>query len=304
MEFKTITTNNSIIRYLCTTNKPFRTDKYTDSSYLLSMTVPAQQYSQETYIADRKLGSGSYGVVYSATRESDKSTVAVKTIRREEIRSYDYVNSFRVPSEISTMLLLKEVENVVKILDWSATKEEVYIIMEKPEDSMNLFEYVKENRIFGEYQSKQLFSSLVKTVEEIHEKGVAHNDLRDRNTLVCKNESGDLCLKIIDFGLAKIMKTEEIEVMRQNNSSSTPDQELRTHFKLRTASVYALGTILIQLATTCDPHYDCNVDEIFELPDDMDVSTSCQDLLIRCLEFNYESRLDLSDIKNHDWLLD
>ena len=43
-----------------------------------------------------------------------------------------------------------------------------------------------------------------------HDMGVAHRDLKPNNCLLCINKAGGITIKLADFGLAKMVKDEQL----------------------------------------------------------------------------------------------
>jgi tau tubulin kinase len=77
----------------------------------------------------------------------------------------------------------------------------------------NLLEYKKAMVSFNAVSTYKIFSDLIDAIEEIHKKGVIHQDIKPSNILLFNNE-----LKLIDFGLAR---TEDDEYVCDNLSSLT-----------------------------------------------------------------------------------
>ncbi|TWW62814.1 hypothetical protein D4764_04G0014610 [Takifugu flavidus] len=87
----------------------------------------------------------------------------------------------------------------VSPLAWSDLDDEVLLIMERPENCMNLFEY--DNGQIDEGLAKEFMRQLVEAAIQIHEAGVFHGDLKLENIL---NQFYDAWriprVRIIDFG--------------------------------------------------------------------------------------------------------
>lgn len=62
--------------------------------------------------------------------------------------------------------------------------------------------YVQENGKLSEKESRTLISKLILTVKSLHEKGIAHRDIKPQNILITEDKE----LKLIDFNISKKKK--------------------------------------------------------------------------------------------------
>jgi mitogen-activated protein kinase 1/3 len=150
----------------------------------------------EHYDIQRKLGSGTYGVVYQATQKSSGQHVAIKVIRhldnplvcRRTLREIKYLQHFKHDNIIG----LLDVARPNGIHDFS----EACIIQE----------YMPQNltQVIGKYELTELQISylthqMLVGLSAIHLAGIIHRDVKPDNLLVGPNCE----LKICDFGLAR-----------------------------------------------------------------------------------------------------
>jgi len=77
---------------------------------------------------------------------------------------------------------------------------EHFFIVSELADNGEAFDYVENAGGLDPEYCRQLFSQLVAAVAFIHDKGVAHRDLKLENCFLDKNVS----LKLADFGMMKI----------------------------------------------------------------------------------------------------
>ncbi|MCA9613853.1 MAG: serine/threonine protein kinase, partial [Myxococcales bacterium] len=94
-------------------------------------------------------------------------------------------------------------------------------------------------------------------VQHAHSKGVIHRDLKPENVFVTRDHEGEEVLKLVDFGIAKIVDEEEVEegkpLTRMGLVFGTPhymspEQAAGQSVDART-DIYALGVILFEMAT-------------------------------------------------------
>lgn len=154
-----------------------------------------------TYVADRVVGHGSFGVVVRATvQEREGETVAIKKVLQDK----RYKNR-----ELQIMQQLKH-PNIVEL------KNSFYTNGEKPDEVfLNLvLEFVPDTvyRVSRHYSklkqtvpyilSKLYTYQILRALSYIHSVGICHRDIKPQNLLLDPNIG---VLKLCDFGSAKML---------------------------------------------------------------------------------------------------
>lgn len=88
------------------------------------------------------------------------------------------INNHRVPLEIYLMCKVAHIDGCIKILDYFERTDSFIIIMERPEPSKDLFDYITEKGILEEHLARDFFRQIVKTVASCHQAGVVHRDIK------------------------------------------------------------------------------------------------------------------------------
>jgi serine/threonine-protein kinase len=156
---------------------------------------------------DGKLGQGGMGVVYRATDERLRRTVALKVLRPEAIGD-----------DKATMRFLREARaaaaithpNVATVYEVGEADGVVYIAMELVE-GLTLRKRISQRKP-GINEALRIARDIARGLARAHEAGVVHRDLKPDNIVVTKDDE----MKILDFGLAKT----------KTDRASQPDVEL------------------------------------------------------------------------------
>uniref|UniRef100_A0A8B9GCR3 Serine/threonine-protein kinase n=1 Tax=Amazona collaria TaxID=241587 RepID=A0A8B9GCR3_9PSIT len=245
---------------------------------------------EQLYRVGPLLGSGGFGSVYSGVRLSDSAPVAIKHVARDRISSWGELGT-RVPMEIA---MLKKVGSgcsaIIHLLDWFELPDSFVLVLERPEPSQDLFDFITERRFLPEDLARGLFLQVLEAVRHCHSCGVVHRDIKDENIII-NLSTGEL--KLIDFGSSTFLK----DTAYTEFDVQGPEQ---VHTVCRSGS---LGVLLYNMVCG-DVPFERDKDIIggelfFQFPV---LSPECQHLIWWCLSLHASDRPSLEDIFNHTWL--
>jgi serine/threonine protein kinase/tetratricopeptide (TPR) repeat protein len=203
----------------------------------------------------RELGSGGMGTVYEAVRDDEhfQQRVAVKLIRRGLDSDPDILRRFHNERQILASL---NHPNIARLFDGGMTEDgRPYFAMEYVEGSP-IDEYCA-NAGLDTAARLRLFRTVCAAVAYAHQNLVVHRDLKPSNIVV----TDDGTVKLLDFGIAKLLATDEDPAMTQTatqHAAMTPayaSPEQVRGLRVTTASdVYSLGVVLYELLTGRRPY--------------------------------------------------
>eukprot|EP00123_Amoebidium_parasiticum_P022992 comp9960_c0_seq1/m.4855 comp9960_c0_seq1/g.4855 ORF comp9960_c0_seq1/g.4855 comp9960_c0_seq1/m.4855 type:complete len:335 (-) comp9960_c0_seq1:310-1314(-) len=249
-----------------------------------------------------KLGQGCFSTVYLA-KDAYGRNVAVKVISKQ--RS----DRESVDAEIESLVRVRGHPNIMQLYDVLEDDKNVYLVLEYCPLG-NLHEYlVKLGSPLSEDQARKWFTQLVDAVTYCHNHGVIHRDIKNANILLALDAEGDLCIKLADFGLAKVTQDAHSENLWTATGSpvfAAPEVYKiyeHTPYKGPSAEVWACGAVLHSMLALRLPfdvnHYSSQW--ACYLPP-RNISRECRALLLSLFRFEANQRPTFDDIRSHEWV--
>src|SRR5439155_1868509 len=95
--------------------------------------------------------------------------------------------------------------NVVQIYDFGVTEKNLpYLVMEYLEGP-TLAEELKRTGTFSLERALEIFQPVCSAITAAHSVGLIHRDLKPSNIILQQIKGGREFVKVVDFGIAKIM---------------------------------------------------------------------------------------------------
>ena len=253
------------------------------------------------YHIERKVGQGGFGAVYLATDQKMVSRkVVVKVMRDDEKQNEWSARKFK--HEIEALTRINH-PNIVGVFDSGVTENgQPYIVMQYVNGIPLRSLITPEGMQFQ--QAAKIITQMGRALTAAHECGILHRDLKPDNVMVENLIGDDEQVKIIDFGVARVMDS-------LVSSGSTKDLAVGTvaymspeqlsALPLTTASdIYSLGVIAYEMLTGRRPTTPDSVYQLLELqrsgvrvrPADLRPSLpkAAEELILRSLSFEPKQR--------------
>ena len=193
----------------------------------LEDTAPLGDFSkhhrfEEVYSIHRQINSGNYGIVYSTKynendndnrkrRASSKhksnnecyyvdvAECATKVVDRTTKKHRD----FKVRNEVSILRDLREVQGIVKLLDYYESPEYIYIVQVRAMGGDVCDRMWERGGSYSEDETKDIALELLSAIKHMHDRGIVHRDIKPENLLLKDEKCDHMGILLCDFGFAK-----------------------------------------------------------------------------------------------------
>jgi serine/threonine-protein kinase len=197
------------------------------------------------YKIARVIGKGAMGIVYEGFDPVIERTVAIKTIRVDELdeaEAEEHSRRFRVEAKAAGKL---NHPNIVGIYDYGEEQSLAYIVMEFVQGK-ELKSFLDEGHRFPVKQIVHIMGQLLDALGYSHARGVIHRDVKPANVFI--TEDGNV--KLGDFGIARIDSTHKTHAgtILGTPSYMSPEQIKGDSVDNR-SDLYSCGVILYQFLT-------------------------------------------------------
>ena len=262
---------------------------------------------KQTYKIIKKIGEGSFGVVYLAQYLKTSSLCVIKKIdfgglTKEEIKeSYNEVN------------ILKKLDhpNIIKFIEVKPSKKNIEIITEYADkgDLYNQLLIQKEKNIhFTEETIQDWLIQTCQALKYIHSKHIIHRDIKPHNIFLTKKGS----IKLGDFGISKrLNNTLEKAKTFVGTAFYLPPEVINGKKYSYSADIWSLGVTFYQLMTFKPPFNGDSLpgllkkiinEEKYEKINKKYYSKDLIHLIYKMMDFRPSHRPKPNDILNMDFI--
>jgi serine/threonine protein kinase len=202
------------------------------------------------------LGAGGMSVVYKAEDLLLHRIVAVKLLHSHSALNPQNVLRFRQEAMAASKI---DHPNVIRVYEFNVPDEgQPYLVMDFIE-GQSLAEFMRTNGPIEMRRAITLMGIICDGLQCAHDAGVVHRDLKPGNIMLLKDSSGKQTLKIVDFGIAKVL-TEDAQGHDLTQTGEvfgsplymSPEQCYGKTLDRR-SDIYSLGCVMFEICTGQPP---------------------------------------------------
>jgi eukaryotic-like serine/threonine-protein kinase len=231
------------------------------------------------YKISEQIGEGGMGIVYRGEHTMLGSPAAIKVLLPQFTRDTEVVDRFFTEAKATSAI---RHPGIVQVFDFGRLdSDRAYLVMEllRGED---LTGFLGRRRVLDAPLAAQIMLQLLSALEAAHVHGVIHRDIKPDNIYLVRDTSapGAIRVKILDFGIAKLMPQQQGEsrprTTKENTILGTPaymaPEQCRSGVDIDArADLYAAGCILFEMVTGRPPFVADNAAEtmamhVYEAP--------------------------------------
>jgi eukaryotic-like serine/threonine-protein kinase len=227
-------------------------------------TLPIGFLIGDKYTVKRVLGAGGDGAVYHCEHTEIGHLVAIKVAHRSRTHNReDIMERFRREARICGSLRhpnVGQVYDVGKLQDGAP-----YMVMELQE-GRSLGAVIDES-VLPIGAIIDLTRQLLAGLDAAHRIGIIHRDVKPDNVMLVRDRSGDVVVKLVDFGISKSLDQSRhpgvtAEGIIVGSPDYMPPEQLRGDAVDVRTDVYAVGVLLYETLTRHTPFDAANLPDL------------------------------------------
>ena len=163
----------------------------------------------ERYRIVRKIGEGGMGAVYQAEHALIEKKIALKILFQDLTRRPDLVARFLQEAKSASRI---GHENVIDISDFGQSPDGLVFIAMEYLDGQDLGKRAQDRAGAMDWQrARPILMQITKALRAAHGNGIIHRDMKPENVYLVQREGRPDFVKVLDFGIAKIINPDEAD---------------------------------------------------------------------------------------------
>jgi serine/threonine-protein kinase len=209
------------------------------------------------YRVEKVLGVGGMGVVVAAQHVRLDEKVALKFLLPDALSNPEAVARFEREARAASKI---KSEHVARVSDVGTLDNgSPYIVMEYLQGN-DLADQVEKHGPMSMEQAVDFVLQASEALADAHALGIVHRDLKPANLFCIQRTDGQLCIKVLDFGISKLT-TGDAEAVSMTRTTAilgsplymSPEQMMMSKGVDARTDIWSLGTILFELLTGRPP---------------------------------------------------
>ena len=255
------------------------------------------------YTMEKKIGSGSFGDVFSGVYKLTGEKIAIKRLNKKKLYQYGnyLINAFW--KEIDCMKKC-ECKNSVRLIKNFETQNNFNIIMELCDSDLLLF-LNKKRTGFTVDEVRDIFNQLNNVFKIMHNHNIVHRDLKLGNIMIkyIDDAKTKFIPKLSDYGFSKDLNNNVTGTHLGTPATMAPEIMMDIAYNEK-SDLWSIGIMMYQLHFREIPYNGINEQEIlrkikYNMPRKQPDDPQFRDLLNKLLVMDPKKRISWDDYFNH-----
>jgi serine/threonine protein kinase len=216
----------------------------------------------DRYLVEDVLGVGGMGAVFRGRHLALERDVAIKVLRPEYATHAEVSARFNREAKAASLF---DHPNCVRVIDFGTTQAGMKFMVMQLLEGRGLVSLLGQR--FAPSQAIAMALQILRGLEHAHGHGVIHRDLKPENVFITRDHAGEVQLKLVDFGIAKLTAGRRDGIVTRIGTIfgtpqyMSPEQAAGEDIDGR-SDLYSVGVILYQLVTARLPFDDEDSDAL------------------------------------------
>ncbi len=265
----------------------------------------------ERYDIDSVLGLGGMSIVYKAHHRLMDRVVAIKMLHSNIKHDHVSLERFRLEAQAASAL---NHQNIISVYDFGVSSDgDAFFVMDFL-DGESLAALIERKGKVPYERAMPIFKQICDGLGAAHKKSIVHRDLKPANIVLIKQEDGSELVKLVDFGIAKLLPGSGKEQQHLTKTGEvfgspiymSPEQCQGLDLDRR-SDIYALGCLMYETLTGAPPllgssfletlnkHVGEMPKSFAEVMPDVKVPAALEQIIMRCMSKKPEDRFQTAD---------
>ena len=245
------------------------------------------------YRIERVVGRGGMGTVYACRHVVVGKSFAMKVLRSGIERSEEILQRFIREAQAANAVRSR---HICEMSDFGQLPGGAFYVVMELLDGESLTRALRDKRL-DRTAIKHVFIQIAETLDRAHRAGIIHRDLKPDNVVLVEDEGDPHFVKLVDFGIAKMMQSKASNLTETGVILGTPyymsPEQARGEQLDHRSDIYALGVMMYRaftgrlpfVADTAMGVLTRHLTEKPELPSRLaEMDHALERLILRCLE--------------------
>jgi serine/threonine-protein kinase len=209
------------------------------------------------YLLLKRAGCGASGTVWMARDLRTAIDVAVKVLRADHLASATILAHFEREAELASRMLSP---HIVRVLARGLTTDQgPYVVYEHLEGE-DLGRLLTRRGRLSIAETRTVLVHCCRALARAHALGVLHRDIKPSNLFLADGADGQLVVKVLDFGLADVVRRDRSDEHRDPNALAgtleymAPEVLFGESAPEAPSDLYALAVVAYECLTGCVPY--------------------------------------------------